>query len=99
MLINRQTDETFVKHLTPEQEKDTSHFVDKETGSLQRSLLAAVTQLTCCVAPQAWSSNRRRSCRCWSGSQTSTSASDASLSTCAPRSAAAPFTDAGCAGL
>ena len=32
VLVNRQTDETFVKHLTPEQEKDTSHFVDKDTG-------------------------------------------------------------------
>ena len=33
VLINHQTNETFVKHLTPEQEKDTSHFVDKETGA------------------------------------------------------------------
>lgn len=32
VLINHATNETFVKHLTPEQEKDTSHFVDKETG-------------------------------------------------------------------
>jgi peptide chain release factor subunit 1 len=33
VLINHTTNETFVKQLTPEQEKDTSHFVDKETGS------------------------------------------------------------------
>jgi len=32
VLVNRQTEETFIKHLTPEQEKDTSHFVDKDTG-------------------------------------------------------------------
>jgi len=32
VLINHQTNETFVKHLTPEHEKDTSHFVDKDTG-------------------------------------------------------------------
>lgn len=32
MLINHTTSETCVKHLTPEQEKDTSHFVDKDTG-------------------------------------------------------------------
>ena len=32
VLINHATNETFVKHLTPEQEKDTSHFVDKDTG-------------------------------------------------------------------
>jgi len=46
VLINRQTDETFVKHLTPEQEKDTSHFVDKETGprtQRQRRLRAVVS--------------------------------------------------------
>ena len=36
VLINHQTSETFVKHLTPEQEKDTSHFVDKDTGMRQR---------------------------------------------------------------
>jgi hypothetical protein len=37
VLVNRQTDETFIKHLTPEQEKDTSHFVDKDTGMPQDS--------------------------------------------------------------
>ena len=48
VLVNRQTDETFVKHLTPEQEKDTSHFVDKETGPccLRMPLLRAVATLT-----------------------------------------------------
>lgn len=39
VLINHQTNETFVKHLTPEQEKDTSHFVDKETGAALSDLL------------------------------------------------------------
>lgn len=32
VLKNHTTDETVVKHLTPEQEKDTSNFVDKATG-------------------------------------------------------------------
>ena len=32
VLLNPQTGVTVVKHLTPEMEKDTSHFVDKETG-------------------------------------------------------------------
>ena len=32
VLINHTTGETCVKHLTPEQEKDTSHFVEKDTG-------------------------------------------------------------------
>eukprot|EP00238_Polyblepharides_amylifera_P004645 CAMPEP_0196583520 /NCGR_PEP_ID=MMETSP1081-20130531/43880_1 /TAXON_ID=36882 /ORGANISM="Pyramimonas amylifera, Strain CCMP720" /LENGTH=440 /DNA_ID=CAMNT_0041904439 /DNA_START=124 /DNA_END=1446 /DNA_ORIENTATION=- len=31
-LVNRSTDEKHIKNLTPEQEKDQSHFVDKETG-------------------------------------------------------------------
>ena len=83
MLVNRQTEETFIKHLTPEQEKDTSHFVDKDTGMPPdvQLLSAMPPRLTPCRASlQAWSLSRRKSCLCWSGSQTSTSALAASLS-------------------
>ena len=88
VLVNRQTEETFIKHLTPEQEKDTSHFVDKDTGTSPdlQQLRAMAPRLTPCRAsPQAWSLSRRKSCRCWSGSQTSTSALAASLSACMQR--------------
>ena len=52
VLVNRQTDETFIKHLTPEQEKDTSHFVDKDTGMTQdsqqlRAIPPRLTALPC----------------------------------------------------
>ena len=33
VLMNTATSETLIKYLTPEQEKDTSHFVDKDTGA------------------------------------------------------------------
>lgn len=34
-LVNHTTGEKFIKNLTVEQEKDSSHFVDKETGMLR----------------------------------------------------------------
>lgn len=34
VLQNNVAGTTVIKYLTPEQEKDTSHFVDKETGAL-----------------------------------------------------------------
>jgi hypothetical protein len=100
VLINHQTNETFVKHLTPEQEKDTSHFVDKETGASRglsgcrfASVLpgrrpsrrrpdtpADVSLASDPPSPQASNLSRRRSCRCSSGWQTSTSALAASSS-------------------
>ena len=82
VLMNTATSETMIKYLTLEQEKDTSHFVDKDTG-VHRALLGTppVTGTDSVNgARQAWSWRRRRRSRCWNGLRTSTSASAASSS-------------------